>query len=105
MEILEAVIEEEIESVISELILLHEEEDGDNFPSAPTSGFGRGGGAVGSGAEGGPVGTNSFIGAFGGNALRAAFAAGKQMIASLITQFFLGRNFDWRKRGSINSIQ
>lgn len=88
MEILEAVIEEEIDSVISELILLHEEEEGDNYPSAPTSGFGRGGGAVGSGAEGGPVGTNSFIGAFGGNALRAAFAAGKQMIASLITQFF-----------------
>ena len=46
MEILEAVIEEEIDSVISELTLLNEQDDGgdysDNYPSAPTSGFGGG---------------------------------------------------------------
>lgn len=97
MEILEAVIEEEIDSVISELTLLNEDDGGDysdNYPSAPTSGFGGGYGGGGGGGGGdstgsGPLKQGGFIGSVMGlDALRGAWATAKSTAAKLVVQGF-----------------
>ena len=95
MEILEAVIEEEIESVISEIVFLSEDDYGgdygDNYPSAPTSGFGGGygggGGGGGDSTGSSPLKRGGFIGSVMGlDALRGAWAKAKSTAAKLVVQ-------------------